>query len=136
VPEAAHRQRPDRARRLLAVAVAAAAIAAGAGCGSSKAAGGGGAALAAASDVPLTGNGAEQHLTVHVGDRFHLVVPGGAEVSELGVHELSDEGGGVYKAIGVGTATIEVTRRPSCAPGQACSNLIQLVGTVRVTIKA
>ncbi|HVU73303.1 MAG TPA: hypothetical protein VHE83_10130 [Mycobacteriales bacterium] len=86
--------------------------------------------------MPLTGNGAEQRLTVHVGDRFHLAVPGGADVSELGTHELSDEGGGVYKAIGVGTATIEVTRRPSCVPGQACSDLIQLVGTVRVTIKA
>jgi hypothetical protein len=88
------------------------------------------------SDFALAGNGAEQRLTVHVGDSFHLVVPPGAEVTELGVNELRDEGGDVYRATGVGTATLEVTRRPSCAPGQACSQLIQLVGTVRVTIKS
>jgi hypothetical protein len=106
------------------------------GCGSSKSTTDVGAQLAPASDVALSGNGAEQRLTVHVGDRFHLTVPAGADVSELGVHELADQGGDVYKAVGVGTATLEVTRRPSCAPGQVCSNLIQLVGTVRVTIRA
>ena len=136
---AVDRQRPRRARRvppgLIAGALAVVAVSA---CGSSKASTGAaaGASLAVASDVPLMGNGSEQRLTVHVGQRFHLVVPGGSDVSELGVHELASEGGDVYKAVGVGTATLEVTRRPSCAPGQLCSNLIQLVGTVRVTIKS
>lgn len=88
------------------------------------------------SSVALNGNGTEQRLTVHVGDRFTLEVPGGSDVSELGTKELRDEGGNTFKAIGVGTATIEVTRRPSCAPGELCSQLIQLVGTVRVTIKS
>ena len=107
-----------------------------AACGGSTSGGGTAAGVVEASDVPLNGSGAQQRLIVHVGDRFHLVVPAGSEVSELGVHELADEGGQVYRAIGVGTATLEVTRRPSCAPGDACSNLVQLVGTVRVTIKA
>ena len=110
------------------------AIVAVAACGSKHA--GPPASSAPPSSVVLNGNGSEQRLTVHVGDRFTLEVPGGSDVSELGTKELRDEGGNTFKAIGVGTATIEVTHRPSCAPGELCSQLIQLVGTVRVTIKS
>lgn len=133
---AARRQRPRGAGRVPAVLILAALAAGACGRSTERHPAAGGAGVAAASDVPLTGNGAEQRLTVHVGDTFHLVVPVGAEVSELGVHEIADRGGAVYQAVGVGTATLEVTRRPSCAPGQLCSNLVQLVGTVRVTIKS
>ena len=134
---AARRQRPRGPRPAPALKAAAALAAAASiltACGSRQA--GAPASSAPPSSVALNGNGSEQRLTVHVGDRFTLDVPGGSDISELGTKELRDEGGHTFKAVGVGTATIEVTRRPSCAPGALCSQLIQLVGTLRVTIKS
>ena len=112
---AARRQRsggPRPAPALKLVAALGVAVCVLTACGSKHA--GSPTSSAPPSSVALNGNGSEQRLTVHVGDRFTLEVPGGSDVSELGTKELRDEGGNTFKAIGVGTATIEVTRRPSC----------------------
>jgi hypothetical protein len=91
---------------------------------------------ASASPIPVGTTGGELRYTVHVGDVVRLLLPAGTEVSEVGTREVADLGGGVYKAVGVGTASLEVVRRPSCAPAAQCSQLIQLLQVVEITVKA
>ncbi len=38
------------------------------------------------------------------------------------------------RAAAAGTTTVDVQRRPRCDPGRLCSQLIQQVGTVTVTV--
>lgn len=78
--------------------------------------------------------GVGTHATaLHVGQ--HLMISGAAG-DEVHVRDAAVVASGPtgLRAAAPGTTTVDVQRRPRCDPGQLCSQLIQQVGTVTVTV--
>lgn len=131
------------ARRMLArgvlgaTVVAASAVVAACASGAGGA-GGGGSTAAERSPAPSSGlvivPGVGTHATaLHVGQ--HLMISGAAG-DEVHVRNAAVVANGPtgLRAATPGTTTVDVQRRPRCDPGRLCSQLIQQVGTVTVTV--
>ncbi len=120
------------------VVAAASVVAACASGGAGAGAGGGGSRAAEPPPAPSSGlvivPGVGTHATaLHVGQ--HLMISGAAG-DEVHVRDAAVVASGPtgLRAAAPGTTTVDVQRRPRCDPGQLCSQLIQQVGTVTVTV--
>ena len=84
-------------------------------------------------EVPSAGDHA---VTLQVGQQLLLTLAGGETAATKDPAVLMVGPAGTFTAVADGTTTVAVERRPSCSPGQLCSQLIQLVGTVTVTVSS
>ena len=83
-------------------------------------------------DATVSGKGM-QAVTLHPGQHLRIAsVPGDAfRVADPKVLAADATG---FAAAAPGTTVVSVQRRASCSPGALCSNLVQQVGTVAVTV--
>lgn len=78
--------------------------------------------------------GVGTHATaLHVGQQLMISGAAGDEVHVRNAAVLASGPTGL-RAAAAGTTTVDVQRRPRCDPGRLCSQLIQQVGTVTVTV--
>lgn len=127
-----------RARGVLGATVVAASAVVAACASGAAGDGGGGAGAAERSPAPSSGvvivPGVGTHATaLHVGQ--HLMISGvaGDEVHVRNAAIVASGPAGL-RAAAPGITTVDVQRRPRCDPGRLCSQLIQQVGTVTVTV--